>query len=215
MNGRGLPDRRGIRSCRDLRDHSGTRRAHDVRRPDDLALLPGRYLSALGILTPHDGEDPHARMLRGAAAEAHRGIVLKPERPPGPGAVRRASCSPTRPAFSCGNPDVQLFCAISGSVIRVRGRVRPQRPSAASRASRLLPAYGAALTLAVAESLVPPVAPCPAASGSQPRAALARPGLPATSRPLHRGTCWSEQPTAMTARMKYARSSPGRQLKRC
>jgi hypothetical protein len=46
--------------------------------PRDAALLLGQYLSALGILTPDEEEDLHVRMVRGAVARGHRGIVFKP-----------------------------------------------------------------------------------------------------------------------------------------
>ncbi|MGW2655427.1 polysialyltransferase family glycosyltransferase [Streptomyces sp. NPDC001478] len=42
------------------------------------ALLLGQYLSTLGILTPREEEDLHARMLRGAVALGHTRIVFKP-----------------------------------------------------------------------------------------------------------------------------------------
>ncbi|MFI6947148.1 polysialyltransferase family glycosyltransferase [Streptomyces sp. NPDC050422] len=42
------------------------------------ALLLGQYLSTLGILTPQQEEDQHARMLRGAVALGHTRIVFKP-----------------------------------------------------------------------------------------------------------------------------------------
>ncbi|MEU1472063.1 polysialyltransferase family glycosyltransferase [Streptomyces sp. NPDC005761] len=42
------------------------------------ALLLGQYLSTLGILTPRQEEDQHARMLRGAVALGHTRIVFKP-----------------------------------------------------------------------------------------------------------------------------------------
>ncbi|WFB09021.1 alpha-2,8-polysialyltransferase family protein [Streptomyces sp. LX-29] len=42
------------------------------------ALLLGQYLSALGILTPEEEEELHARMLRGAFALGHRTLVFKP-----------------------------------------------------------------------------------------------------------------------------------------
>lgn len=42
------------------------------------ALLLGQYLSTLGILTPRQEEELHARMLRGAVALGHTRIVFKP-----------------------------------------------------------------------------------------------------------------------------------------
>ncbi|MEU1347351.1 polysialyltransferase family glycosyltransferase [Streptomyces sp. NPDC005795] len=42
------------------------------------ALLLGQYLSTLGILTPQQEEEQHARMLRGAVALGHTRIVFKP-----------------------------------------------------------------------------------------------------------------------------------------
>ncbi|MGX2995062.1 polysialyltransferase family glycosyltransferase [Streptomyces sp. JNUCC 64] len=42
------------------------------------ALLLGQYLAELGILTPDEEDELHARMLRGAVARGHRRIVFKP-----------------------------------------------------------------------------------------------------------------------------------------
>ncbi|MFF9070753.1 polysialyltransferase family glycosyltransferase [Streptomyces sp. NPDC014735] len=42
------------------------------------ALLLGQYLSTLGILTPQQEEELHARMLRGAVALGHTRVVFKP-----------------------------------------------------------------------------------------------------------------------------------------
>ncbi|MFJ6431273.1 polysialyltransferase family glycosyltransferase [Streptomyces sp. NPDC091416] len=42
------------------------------------ALLLGQYLATLGILTPRQEEEQHARMLRGAVALGHTRIVFKP-----------------------------------------------------------------------------------------------------------------------------------------
>lgn len=42
------------------------------------ALLLGQYLATLGILTPQQEEEQHARMLRGAVALGHTRIVFKP-----------------------------------------------------------------------------------------------------------------------------------------
>ncbi|MFF8917994.1 polysialyltransferase family glycosyltransferase [Streptomyces sp. NPDC015032] len=53
----------------------------DVPGPDGgpaPALLLGQYLSTLGILTPQQEEDLHARMLRGAVALGHTRVVFKP-----------------------------------------------------------------------------------------------------------------------------------------
>ncbi|MEH0418972.1 polysialyltransferase family glycosyltransferase [Streptomyces sp. B21-083] len=42
------------------------------------ALLLGQYLSALGILTPHEEEELHLRMVRGAVKAGHLSLVFKP-----------------------------------------------------------------------------------------------------------------------------------------
>ncbi|MFF9348199.1 polysialyltransferase family glycosyltransferase [Streptomyces sp. NPDC014734] len=42
------------------------------------ALLLGQYLSTLGILTPRQEEELHARMVRGAVALGHTRVVFKP-----------------------------------------------------------------------------------------------------------------------------------------
>ena len=57
--------------------------------PDDAALLLGQYLSALDILSPEEEEDLHVRMLRGAVARGHRGVVFKPH-PTAPARYSRA-----------------------------------------------------------------------------------------------------------------------------
>ncbi|MEU8762482.1 polysialyltransferase family glycosyltransferase [Streptomyces sp. NPDC048659] len=53
------------------------------------ALLLGQYLAVLGILTAEEEEELHARMLRGAAAAGHRGVVFKPH-PTAPARYSRA-----------------------------------------------------------------------------------------------------------------------------
>ncbi|GHA08593.1 alpha-2,8-polysialyltransferase family protein [Streptomyces echinoruber] len=50
----------------------------EVPKADEPALLLGQYLSALGILTPEEEEDLHARMLEGAVGLGHRRVVFKP-----------------------------------------------------------------------------------------------------------------------------------------
>jgi hypothetical protein len=50
----------------------------ELPKADEPALLLGQYLSALGILTPEEEEDLHARMLEGAVGLGHRRVVFKP-----------------------------------------------------------------------------------------------------------------------------------------
>lgn len=52
------------------------------------ALLLGQYLSALGILTEHEEEELHIRMVRGAVARGHTQVVFKPH-PTAPAAWSR------------------------------------------------------------------------------------------------------------------------------
>ncbi|WP_027760427.1 polysialyltransferase family glycosyltransferase [Streptomyces sp. AA1529] len=49
-----------------------------VARDRPSAVLLGQYLAALGILTPEEEEELHARMLRGAVAAGHSCVVFKP-----------------------------------------------------------------------------------------------------------------------------------------
>ncbi|WP_327373724.1 alpha-2,8-polysialyltransferase family protein [Streptomyces sp. NBC_01216] len=58
------------------------------------AVLLGQYLAALGILTPDEEEELHARMVRGAAAAGHRSVLFKPHPTAPPrysGALREAA----------------------------------------------------------------------------------------------------------------------------
>ncbi|MFE1936301.1 polysialyltransferase family glycosyltransferase [Streptomyces sp. NPDC059474] len=52
---------------------------------DAPVLLLGQYLSAIGVLSPHEEQQLHLRMLRGAARIGHKSVVFKPHpsAPPG------------------------------------------------------------------------------------------------------------------------------------
>ncbi|MGW3657904.1 polysialyltransferase family glycosyltransferase [Streptomyces sp. NPDC005151] len=60
-----------------LDELAGSTDAHGPSGPAP-ALLLGQYLSTLGILTPQQEEELHARMLRGAVALGHTRVVFKP-----------------------------------------------------------------------------------------------------------------------------------------
>ncbi|MEU1490116.1 polysialyltransferase family glycosyltransferase [Streptomyces sp. NPDC005775] len=61
-----------------LAELAGSADLPDAHTGPGAALLLGQYLSTLGILTPQQEEEQHARMLRGAVALGHTRIVFKP-----------------------------------------------------------------------------------------------------------------------------------------
>ncbi|MFI0260555.1 polysialyltransferase family glycosyltransferase [Streptomyces sp. NPDC017056] len=86
--------------------------------PEGAALLLGQYLSALGILTPEEEEELHARMLRGAARRGHKEVVFKPH----PSAPARWSRSLEREAERLGVALTVLDVPVLAEVLYRRTR---------------------------------------------------------------------------------------------